>query len=120
MTIQPQILLFEPDPAVAAALAFSLELDGFRVTPGDADDDAADAVSCLVLDQRQPIGDGLALLGRLRERGCRGPAVILATTPSRALRDGIARAGAALVEKPLLGEGLTRALRSALAQPRDA
>ncbi len=118
MTIQPQILLFEPDPAVAAALAFSLELDGFRVTTGD--DDVADAVSCLVLDQRQPIGDGLALLGQLRERGCRGPAVILATNPSRALRDGIARAGAALVEKPLLGEGLTRALRSALAQPRDA
>jgi DNA-binding response OmpR family regulator len=118
MTTHPQILLFEPDPAVAAALAFSLELDGFRVTPGD--DDAADAVSCLVLDQRQPIGDGLALLGQLRARGCRGPAVILATNPSRALRDGIARAGAALVEKPLLGEGLTRALRSALAQPRDA
>ncbi|MEN3748853.1 histidine kinase [Sphingomonas sp. HF-S3] len=119
MTIQPQILLFEPDPAVAAALAFSLELDGFRVIAGHAEGNAADA-ACLVLDHRQPTGDGLALLGRLRQRGCRGPAVILATNPSRALRDGIARAGAALVEKPLLGEGLTRALRSALAQPREA
>jgi DNA-binding response OmpR family regulator len=114
MSGEPRILLFETDPAVAAALEFALGLDGFRVVGGDAAAPVSDPGACLVIDQRQPTGDGLALLQALREGGHRGAAVILATNPTRRFRERVRAAGATLVEKPLIGEALTAALRATL------
>jgi FixJ family two-component response regulator len=106
-------------------LAFSLELEGFAVETFGS---GAELLSrkplpetgCLVLDHRPPGADGLELLGSLRRRGAVLPAVIVTTNPSRSFRERVAQAGAALVEKPLLGDALPAEVRRALDVRRAA
>lgn len=107
------ILLFVPDAAVRASLGFSLGLEGFTVVAGDAPAD------CLVIDQRQPAGDGVAVLARLRREGRTAPAIILATNPGRTLRERAAAAGALLVG-PLHGDALPQAVHALLNTPAAA
>ena len=117
MTTPPLLLLVDDDPAVRASLQFSLELEGFKVETFDsaealvAREDLTDH-ACLVLDYRLPGIDGLTLLNLLRERGETCPAVIITSNPTRALRQRTGKAGAILVEKPLLTNGLTAAIRA--------
>lgn len=106
------ILLFVSDGAVLSSLQFSLALEGFAVADGLAAPVPSTAV-CLVVDQACR-GDGLSLLAGLRTAGCTAPALLLATNPGRSLRHRAAATGAVIVEKPLLGEELTQALRTIL------
>lgn len=117
-----RILLVDDDAAVRASLRFSLELEGYEVaTFATAEDLLASpdiaAVDCLVLDYRLPGMDGLELLGLLRQRGVTLPAVLITTTPSRRVRARAAEQGVRLIEKPLLCDGLTAAIRD-LCGPR--
>lgn len=116
MTPAPLLLLVDDDPGVLASLQFSLELEGFRVGVFDSGEilmNQADLAhpSCLVLDYRLPGVDGLALLQVLRERGEICPAVIITSNPTRRIRQRTTEAGAVLIEKPLLSDGLTVAIR---------
>ena len=120
-----RILLVDGDPAVRAALAFSMEIEGFGVDAYDSPAALAGragfpAGGCLVLDHRQPGIDGLALLAQLRGRGVDLPAVLITTNPRRDLRRRAAAAGVAIVEKPLLGDALIDAVRQARPAPRAA
>jgi FixJ family two-component response regulator len=115
MTTVPSLLLVDDDPAVLASLHFSLELEGFAVEGFDNAEEVLAHASlaspaCLVIDYRLPGMDGLSLLQRLRERGQSCPAVIITSNPSRRVRQRTTDAGAVLIEKPLLGDGLTRAI----------
>lgn len=115
--VAPLLLLVDGDPAVRASLQFSLELDGFQVVVFESGETLIETPdlarpSCLVLDYRLPGIDGLALLKTLRERGEACPAVIVTTNPTRSLRQRTSHAGAALIEKPLLNDSLTLAIRS--------
>jgi DNA-binding response OmpR family regulator len=114
MTESAAILLFVDDRPVLSSLEFALSLEGFAVV--DASTGAADplAASCLVVDQGYQ-DDGIAFLESLREHGCAAPAVLLVNNISPALRARAANAGITPIEKPLLGEELTQALRDALA-----
>ena len=111
------LLLVDDDPAVRASLIFSLELEGFEVEAFDsgetlvAQETLADP-ACLVLDYRLPGIDGLSLLRVLRERGETCPAVIITSNPTRSVRQRASEAGAVLIEKPLLNDGLTVAIRT--------
>lgn len=105
------IVLFVDDAAVLSSLQFALSLDGFAVADGLAAADPSGAV--LVIDQACR-GDGLAVLTSLREMGCDAPAVLLATNPSRTLRQRAVSAGVIVIEKPLLGDELNRTLHRAL------
>ncbi|MEO5578871.1 MAG: response regulator [Sphingomicrobium sp.] len=111
------LLLVDDDPAVRASLKFSLELEGFAVATFDSGETLvaqaklADS-ACLILDYRLPGIDGLMLLSLLRERGETCPAVIITSNPTRSVRQRIADAGAVLIEKPLLSNGLTAAIQS--------
>ena len=58
--------------------------------------------------------DGLALLKSLRDRGIGLPAVVITSAPGRTLRQRAAEAGAVIVEKPLLCDALTAAVRAGL------
>ena len=119
MTARPRILLVESDPALRAALKFSLELEGFAVE--DHESGAAISASkadCLVIDNRLETGNGLELLAALEEKGLSSPAIILASNPTRAMATAIAAAGARLVEKPLLCDGLVAAIRATIAPER--
>ena len=122
MTSAPMLLLVDDDPAVRASLIFSLELDGFEVEAFDsgetlvAQETLADP-ACLVLDYRLPGIDGLSLLRVLRERGETCPAVIITSNPTRSVRQRATDAGAVLIEKPLLSDGLTFAIRRLIDRP---
>ena len=117
MTSAPLLLLVDDDPAVLASLQFSLELEGFVVEAFDSGETLMAQVSlanpsCLVLDYRLPGVDGLSLLQALRERGESCPAVIITSNPTRSVRQRTTDAGAVLIEKPLLSNGLTAAIRA--------
>jgi DNA-binding response OmpR family regulator len=117
MSAVQRILLVDDDPAIRSSLAFALELEGFEIEtfetgellaerkdrPGDA---------CLVIDYRLPGRDGLSVLGLLRSRGVRLPAIIITSNPARSTRKAIVDAGAELIEKPLLCDALTKGIRS--------
>lgn len=121
MTPAPLLVLVDDDPAVVASLIFSLELEGFAVEAFDSGEMlVAQATlanpACLVIDYRLADIDGLSLLRVLRERGETCPAVIITTNPTRSVRQRTADAGAMLIEKPLLGDGLTAAIRHSIEQ----
>lgn len=124
MTTAPMLLVVDDDPAVLASLTFSLELEGFDVEAFDsgealvAQGKLADP-ACLVIDYRLPGIDGLSLLRVLRERGETCPAVIITSNPTRSVRQRTIDAGAMLVEKPLLSDGLTVAIRRLIDQPEQ-
>lgn len=120
--ISPNILLVDDDAAVRASLAFSLGLEGFDVETFASAELLLErrgrlglpAFACLVLDHRLPGMEGLALLEKLRGEGVGLPAVIITSTPARSIGDRAAAADAILIEKPLLCDALTAAIRSLL------
>ena len=103
------VLVFAADTGLRTALKFSLELQGFRIEDGRAGADVNGA-GCLIVDQDGRGEGGLPFLVRLREEGCRVPAILLATNPTRYMREKAASLGVRLVEKPLLCDTLTSVL----------
>ena len=122
MTSAPMLLLVDDDPAVLASLIFSLELEGFEVAAFDSGETLIAQAelanpACFVIDYRLPGIDGLSLLRVLRERGETCPAVIITSNPNRSVRQRATDAGAVLIEKPLLSDGLTFAIRRLIDRP---
>ena len=116
MTSAPMLLVVDGDPAVVASLTFSLELEGFEVAAFDSGETLLAQANltkpaCLVIDYRLPGIDGLTLLRVMRERGETCPAVVITSNPTRTVRQRTTDAGAVLIEKPLLSDGLTVAIR---------
>jgi FixJ family two-component response regulator len=74
----------------------------------------------MVIDYKLPGADGLSLLSDLRERGVTLPAILITSHPTQSLRRRAAAATAPIVEKPLLGDVLSNAVWSILAQGRAA
>jgi FixJ family two-component response regulator len=104
---------------VRASLAFSLEIEGFLIETFDCGEDLAQKAvfpenGCLVLDYRLPGMDGLSLLKILRGRGVELPAMLITSAPNRHVRTRAAEAGAVIIEKPLLGDALSAAVRAGL------
>jgi FixJ family two-component response regulator len=116
--IPPLVVIVDDDAAVRSALAIIADLDGYRVetcASGEAllQLDLPPTSACLVIDERLSGLSGLRALGQLRRRGCNLPAVLITSHPSRQLRWTAARAGAPILEKPLLGDGLLNWIRQA-------
>jgi two-component system, LuxR family, response regulator FixJ len=115
----PVLLVVDDDGAVLNSLKFCLEIEGFVVRVyGDGqallNDTDLPSFGCLVIDYSMPDMTGLELLAKLRSVGIGLPAVLITGHPGLALRRQAAEAGIALIEKPLLGNGLTEAIRGAL------
>jgi FixJ family two-component response regulator len=115
-----RILLVDDDPAIRSSLTFALGLEGFEVEAFESGEALAERGAqpddaCLVLDYRLPGLDGLALLILLRSRGVSLPAVIITSNPNRTVREGAAKAGADLIEKPLLCDALSRRIGALIA-----
>jgi len=114
------VLVIDDDPAVRASLRFALEIEGFVVHVFATSDEllareTLPAGACLVVDYILPTMNGLDLVAALRARGVDLPAILITSDPPAHLRREAAAAGMTLVEKPLLGNGLADAIRSALA-----
>jgi two-component system response regulator FixJ len=69
---------------------------------------------CLVIDYKMPGLNGIDLLSRLRSEAVELPAIIITSHPRPDIMARCRALGAAVVEKPLLGEGLVIAIRDAL------
>jgi FixJ family two-component response regulator len=117
----PLIIIADDDAAVRSSLKFSLEIEGFavRAYAGGAElmgDPELGRAGCLVIDQNMPGMNGLDLLTRLRAREVAAPAILITSYPSVMLRERAAKAGVAIVEKPLLGTGLLDRIRDLSSQ----
>ena len=102
------------------SLKFSLQIEGFIVRAYASgrellDDPDLPAAGCLVVDQTMPGMAGLDVVALLRERHVALPAILITTNPSGMLRRRAADAGICVIEKPLLGDALSRGIRDALA-----
>ena len=120
---QRLIAVIEDDAAVLHSLEFSLEAQGYRVCPFARPSDAIEsgeimAADCLIADYGLPDIDGLTMLKALRDRGLSCPAIIIASTPTIRCRTEAAKAGAPLLEKPLMGRELDHLLRAMLSAAR--
>jgi two-component system response regulator FixJ len=111
------IIVVDDDPAVRAALKFSLELEGFRVHACRSGIDllahpALRQSDCIILDYKMPEMDGLDVLAKLASCAVSTPVIFITGPITAALRDRAIRAGAKLVlEKPLLDGMLTEHIR---------
>jgi FixJ family two-component response regulator len=101
-----------------ASLKFALEIEGYSVhTYASAKALIADATrrkrGCLVLDYNLAEEDGLQVLAELRKRGVAMPAILITSNPGPRLRVRAAAASVSIVEKPLMGNTLIDAIRTA-------
>jgi two-component system, LuxR family, response regulator FixJ len=115
------VVFVEDDAAVLNALRFAFQAEGYCANVFRAAEDVLRASLpegrvCFVLDEKLPGLGGLGLLEGLRTRGVAAPAILITTSPSRALRDRAAALNVEIVEKPLLGDALSRKVREALAR----
>ncbi|MFG1399130.1 response regulator transcription factor [Roseixanthobacter pseudopolyaromaticivorans] len=114
------VLLVDDDPAIRSSLKFALELEGFdvRTFAGPEEILAADLPSrgCIVVDYYLPGQDGLELLGKLKARHVSLPAILITTNPADNVRRRASSAGVAIIEKPLLSNALSDAVRESLAR----
>ena len=72
------------------------------------------ANACLLVDERLPGITGLDALNQLRNRDVKLPAILMTSHPSASVRATAKAAGVPILEKPLLGDALTVAIRNAL------
>lgn len=115
---QPRVVVAINDDALRASLTFALEADGFRVENCASGQGLFDLKppaqgACIVVDSRLSDMSGLEALAGLRERGVSASAVLLAAVVGAGLLEAAAREGAVVVEKPLLGDALAKAVRAA-------
>lgn len=115
----PLVVIVDDDAAVRAALEFTLELEGFDVVSCSSGEalllrDLPTRHACLLIDERLPGITGLDALHQLRDRHVTLPAILMTSHPSASVRAAAKAAGVPILEKPLLGDALTVAIRQAL------
>ncbi|MFG1427530.1 response regulator transcription factor [Roseixanthobacter glucoisosaccharinicivorans] len=114
------VLLVDDDPAIRNSLKFALELEGFDVrtfaAPGEILAADLPERGCIVVDYYLPGQDGLELLGQLKARDVALPAILITTNPADNVRRRASSAGVAIIEKPLLSNALSDAVRDSLAR----
>jgi len=117
------VLVVEDDLAVRSSLAFSLEIEGFKVRSYATGEELLDVASldgcdCFVVDQKLPGLSGLDLIAKLRDRHVDAPAILITSNPSAALCRQAEKARVPIVEKPLLGNVLLDRIRDMLDKVR--
>lgn len=111
------LALVDDDAALLHALTFAFETRGYPVLAYATAEEALAAHRegewrCLILDQRLPGMSGLDLLERLRHERLRTPALLITSNPSAATRRRAEKAGAEIIEKPILDDVLLERVRA--------
>ena len=110
------VIVISDDLAVRNSLKFWLEIEGLTVRGYVSGADLLDAgdlarCDCYVVDPKMSAMTGLDLIAQLRERHFTAPAILIASHPSRSLREQAEKADIPIVEKPLLGNELLDKIR---------
>jgi two-component system, LuxR family, response regulator FixJ len=110
------VIVISDDLAVRNSLKFWLEIEGLTVRGYVSGADLLGAgdlarCDCYVVDQKTSAVSGLDLIAQLRDRHFTAPAILIASHPSRSLREQAEKAHIPIVEKPLLGNGLLDKIR---------
>jgi len=110
------VVVISDDLAVRNSLKFWLEIEGLTVRGYVSGADLLGAgdltrCNCYVVDQKMSGTSGLDLIAQLRDRHFTAPAILIASHPSRSLREQAEKADVPIVEKPLVGNGLLDRIR---------
>lgn len=120
---QPTVHVIDDDDAVRRAIAMLLRSAHLPVETHPSGLDfldasasaAADRMACVLTDMRMPGLDGFELLRRLKERGFRGPVIVMTAHGDVSTAVQAMKAGAAdFIEKPFDDEALLAMLRESL------
>ncbi|MFG1401250.1 response regulator transcription factor [Xanthobacter sediminis] len=107
--------IVDDDAAVRSSLQFTFELDGFdvRTYGGFHELMAADLphCGCMIVDYNLPEINGLELLRELDRRNVHLPSFLITSNPSQNVRQRANAQGVSIIEKPLLGNQLSEAVR---------
>ena len=115
----PTVIVVDDDAGVRKALRYSREIEGFEVVSCHSGEALLQLAVpggpvCLVLDQNLPGTSGIEALETLRGRGVEIPAIMITSAPDAPFRARALLANARVVEKPLLTDLLSGAIRDAL------
>ena len=111
------VVVLHADPGLRQALSFALQVEGYCVRVHGRAQEYLAAPSpprpaIMVVDEALPGVSGLDAYRAFTKHDRALPAILLATPPTAALRQGAVLTGIAeIVEKPLLGTALTDALK---------
>lgn len=113
---RPTIIVVDDDADLRKALRYALEIEGFDVISCASGETLLgltlpQTTACLVLDQLLPGISGIDALETLRGREVAIPAIIITSAADERLHARLQLAGARLIEKPLLNDRLTAAIR---------
>jgi len=120
---QPLVLVANDDEAMRDALQFALQLENFEVHVHRSGKDLLTdrdllRACCLILKDRMPDVDGIAVMHYLRERHLFPPAILLTANATPGLRRQAESAGIRMVlEKPILGNALLESVLTIMRQP---
>lgn len=110
----------DDDSAVCSALKFALEIEGFSVrTYASSNEILAAEIphgGCMIIDYNLPGTNGLDLLCELDRRQVHLPSFLITTNPTARVRERATAQGVAIIEKPLLGNQLSEAVRASFSR----
>jgi FixJ family two-component response regulator len=118
-TLRPTVIIVDDDAGLRKALRYSLGIEGFNVITFPSGESLLKRPlppfsACLVIDDVLPGMSGIDALEVLRGREVHLPAIIITSAPDARLRARTLLANARLIEKPLLTDLLTGAIRALL------
>lgn len=112
--------VIDDDSAVCSALKFALEIDGYCVRTYASSNEVLEADiphdGCMIVDYNLPGINGLDLLRELDRRDVHLPSFLITTNPTAHVRQRATAQGVSIIEKPLLGNQLSEAVRDSFAR----
>ena len=118
-----RVIVAEDDPDMRQLLAEILRRDGCAVTEAnegghllailemDRQDFPADVVDLLITDVRMPTGNGLVIVGALRDAGWKQPVIAMTAFSDASVKNEAKRVGATLLDKPFRMDVLRELVR---------
>ncbi|MFG1361227.1 response regulator transcription factor [Xanthobacter pseudotagetidis] len=112
----------DDDLAVCNSLKFALEIEGFCVRTYASSREFLDADiscrGCMIVDYNLPGLNGLDLVNELDRRDVKLPTFLITSNPTARVRRRAVDQGVAIIEKPLLGNQLSEAVRDSFCRSR--